>query len=281
MPTPPALPTILLIQGSFQTPLVYSALTTLLRSRGYTVHHPSLPSCTDPSAPDFPSKTIDSDTAVVRSLLERLVNDEDLTVVVVMHSYGGLVGSNAVSRELSYGKRGEEGKKGGVVHLFYFAAFILEEGKSVLGSFGESENNDVRDDGRFCLKSGVQLLYSDLLAADATMWESRMIPQSHAVQSTKISCEGWRYVPSTYLVCGQDKAVAPRYQEVFAGVAGARVRRCEAGHSPMLSWTEGLVGEILGGHLIYHLNSCYTSALGTHARSGAVGGARSSDNRWR
>jgi hypothetical protein len=65
-------------------------------------------------------------------------------VVVVMHSYGGLVGSNAVTMELSFSHREASGMPGGVVRLFYLAAFVLGEGQSALGTFGESPNNDVK-----------------------------------------------------------------------------------------------------------------------------------------
>ena len=64
-------------------------------------------------------------------------------MVVAMHSYGGLVGSEAVPEDLSYTKRQSLNLPGGVIHLFYFNGFILSEGQSVLGVFGESPNNNV------------------------------------------------------------------------------------------------------------------------------------------
>ena len=63
--------------------------------------------------------------------------------MVVMHSYGGLVGSEAAAEELSYAKRQAQGLPGGVIHLFLYSAFLLNEGQSVLSAFGESPNNDV------------------------------------------------------------------------------------------------------------------------------------------
>ena len=60
-----------------------------------------------------------------------------------MHSYGGLVGSNAIPKELSFGYRKTCNLPGRVIHLFYFAAFILDEKESELRTFGESPNNDV------------------------------------------------------------------------------------------------------------------------------------------
>ena len=76
--------------------------------------------------------------------LIRLIEYEFKTVVVVMHSYGGLVGSEAIPLDLTFLDRGKRGLKGGVIHLFFFTAFLLEVGQSVLSAFGESPNNDVR-----------------------------------------------------------------------------------------------------------------------------------------
>jgi pimeloyl-ACP methyl ester carboxylesterase len=134
---------IVLVQGSFQIPSVYQKLTDDLKNSGYPTFHPSLPSCSNTTNADFPSKTLDDDTEAVRKVVERLVQDEGKKVLVVMHSYGGLVGSNAISKELSYLHREAAGEPGGVVHLFYLAAFVLAEGQSVMGAFGESPNNDV------------------------------------------------------------------------------------------------------------------------------------------
>jgi hypothetical protein len=72
-----------------------------------------------------------------------------------------------------------------------------------------------------------------------------MIAQSHAVQKTEIACAAYKYVPSTYLLCENDKAAPPQYQQMFAEQAGSRLLRCEASHSPMLSQTEMLVKMVI------------------------------------
>ena len=88
--------------------------------------------------------TLVDDAVAVRCELTRLVELESQTVVVVMHSYGGLVGSEAIPKDLSYLYRQLRNLGGGVIHLFMFAAFLIVERKSVLGAFGESPNNDVK-----------------------------------------------------------------------------------------------------------------------------------------
>ncbi|KAH7372278.1 catalytic protein [Pyrenochaeta sp. MPI-SDFR-AT-0127] len=236
---------IVIVQGSFQTPLVYKKLSDGLEARGFSTSHPELPSCNNTEDPEFPSKTLSDDTEVVKEAVKYLVEEKNKTVVIVMHSYGGLVGSNAIDEELNISHRTSAGLAGGVLHLFYIAAFVLDRQQSVLGVFGESPNNDVREDGRFYLKEGASLLYNDLPAEEAALWGSRLIPQSHAVQKTEIERTAYKYIPSTYLVCQNDKAAPPQYQEMFAGAAGSKVMKCDASHSPMLSQPEMLVDRIV------------------------------------
>ncbi|KAE8149090.1 Alpha/beta hydrolase fold-1 [Aspergillus avenaceus] len=237
-------PSIVLVQGSFQTPLVYEQLTTGLRKLGYPVIHPSLPSCSDVEANDFPTRTMETDAHAITETLERLVQKEEKLVVLVMHSYGGIVGSTAIPQSLTYDSRQAEGKKGGVLHLFYYAAFVLPEGASVMGTFGESPNNDVGADGRFRIKNGAKTLYNDLPDSEAALWESRLIPQSYLVQTTPTTRAAYEYIPSTYLICEGDQAAPAQFQEGFANLAKAEIDRCSAGHSPMLSQPDMLVGKI-------------------------------------
>jgi pimeloyl-ACP methyl ester carboxylesterase len=126
---------------------VYQKLTDGLTHNGHPTFHPNLPSWSNTEATDFPSITLNNDTEAGRKVIARLVEEEGKRVAVVMHSYGGLVGSNAITKELSLSHRKAAGLPGGVVHLFYFAAFVLGEGQSVLGTSGESPKNDVRVSG--------------------------------------------------------------------------------------------------------------------------------------
>ena len=255
------LPILLLVQGSFQIPQVYQDFVRDLGSRGYCVVHPRLPSCSDMEHPDFPKRSLADDATAVRAELGRLIEHEGKDVVVIMHSYGGLVGSEAVTEELGRTKRKEKGLPGGVIHLFYYSAFLLEEGQSVLSAFGESPNNDVKvniliflqppymltllkPDGRFYILHGDRVLYNDLSPSEASLWASRLIAQSYQVQTTKITHTAWRYVPSTYLICENDQAAPVQYQERFAASAGSQVERCNSGHSPHLSQPQMLVRKI-------------------------------------
>ena len=144
MTTPSPTPTIIIIQGSFQRPEHYKKLSDTLQSLGYPVEQPELPSCTNTEAPNFPNTTLADDAAAVQKLVARLVEEQGKVVVIACHSYGGLVTGEAIPQELTLTRRQREGKRGGVAHLFFFAAFLLDEGQSVLDVFGESPDSDVR-----------------------------------------------------------------------------------------------------------------------------------------
>ncbi|KAI1396384.1 catalytic protein [Hypoxylon fuscum] len=238
-------PAILLIQGSFQLPEVYGKLVRALIAKGYPVIHPPLPSLTGHERPDFASTSLSDDANVIQDELRRLVEQERKQVVILMHSYGGLVGIEATPEEFSWAKRREQGLAGGVLRLILLAAFVLSEGQSVMGTFGKSPNHEIQPDGRFHIKEAARRLYNDLPSEEAQYWESKIIDQAYAVQTTKLTRAAYRYIPSTYIVCEDDQAVPPVFQEQFGGSINATVLKIKSGHSPMLSQTEKLVEMVI------------------------------------
>ncbi|KAK7908769.1 hypothetical protein PG985_016072 [Apiospora marii] len=236
------MPTILLLQGSFQLPEVYHKLQGALEAAGFPVVQPHLPSLCGQDEPDFASKNLSTDAGKVQSVLRPLVEEESLSVLVLLHSYGGLVGIEAIPEELSRQHRKTRGLAGGVIHLFFFTAFVLAEGQSVLSAFGESPNNDLKPNGRFCIKDPGPKMYSDLPVEEADYWAARVVDQAHGVEETTLTRAAYRYIASTYVVCEKDQAVPPQVQEMFGSNAGATLLRLDSAHSPMLSKTDELVG---------------------------------------
>jgi alpha-beta hydrolase superfamily lysophospholipase len=133
---------VVVVQGCFQKPLVYEPLSAGIREHGYLTVQPELPTGTNSEISDFTKKDLNDDTKVVQDVIRDLVEEKGLKVVVVMHSYGGLVGSNAILQEWSLDKRQSLRLSGGVAHLFYFSAFIMGVGQSVMGTYGKSPDNE-------------------------------------------------------------------------------------------------------------------------------------------
>ena len=70
----------------------------------------------------------------MRSTLKRLA-DDGKEIVLVVHSYGGLVGQNALVG-LGRKQRQAVGKEGGVIIFAYLAAFVAPKGASIKAMLG-------------------------------------------------------------------------------------------------------------------------------------------------
>ena len=137
-------PTIFFVQGAFQLPGPYQAFEKLFWDDGYTVDHPVLASCSDPYRENFTQVSLKDDVQIVQSRLEDLVINNGKTVIVIMHSYGGLVGNSAIPEELSRSWRSSHKMSGGIAHLFMYSAFVLPVNQSVIGAFGVSPDVQVQ-----------------------------------------------------------------------------------------------------------------------------------------
>lgn len=74
------------------------------------------------------------DAQFIRGELELLI-DQGQDVVLVMHSYGGVVGTQAAAG-LGKVERQNKGQKGGIIRLFYACSFILPLGHHLCTALG-------------------------------------------------------------------------------------------------------------------------------------------------
>lgn len=221
------------MQGTFQKPDIYYDFAKLIKSRGFPVVQPKYPSLNQ-TDPNLTSRTLADDAAVAEAAIRDIV-ECNKTAIVVMHSYGGLVGAEAVPEELTVSNRQAQGLPGGVAHLFYFTAFVMALGKSIYDSTGNSTQHDFFD-GLFVIKDPVHKLYSDLpLPRAEHLAKKEVIPQSQAVLKTPMKRAAWRYLPSTFVKCTADQAILPPVQDVFAKMANSTVKSIDSGHSAFLS----------------------------------------------
>ncbi|PVH99908.1 alpha/beta-hydrolase [Periconia macrospinosa] len=242
-------PVVVLLQGAFQLPDVYHKFARLIESHGFPVVQPSYPSLAGQDEPDFTKKTLADDVQVVEAAIRKLVEDENKTVVVAMHSYGGLVGAESVPEDLTLKRRKERGLSGGVAYFFYNAAFVMPKGQSVATAVGDSPNHD-HWDGRFKMRDPLTTMYHDMPEDEAKLWADKVVAQSNAIKDTVMTRCAYTYVPSTYVVCTEDRAVPAPVQEMFAHTAGSTVKKIDAGHSAMLSRPETVA------HLLEEVLAC-------------------------
>jgi pimeloyl-ACP methyl ester carboxylesterase len=115
-------PTIVLIPGAWHTPDAFGDVVKQLEEHGYEAHALHLPTAGKDLA-----CTPREDAAFIQETTRALA-EEGKDIVLVMHSYGGLPGSDSAKGLLKRDRKAE-GKQGGITHLVYIAAFLLAEGQ--------------------------------------------------------------------------------------------------------------------------------------------------------
>lgn len=210
-----AQPTVLLVHGAWHGSWCWYALVPELRGRGFDTVAVDLPSVGDPRAGLY------DDAAVVRAAAE----DAAGPVVVLAHSYGALPASEGLVGVAN------------VTRIIFLAALMLDEGQSLSSLLDEPLPNEggliaVRDDSADAFYDGVP-------AAGVAEAVAKLLPQSLRSFDEPLHRAAWRQIPSTYVVCEQDGALAPDLQ-VFLAAQASETRHLQAGHSPFLSDPAGL-----------------------------------------
>lgn len=207
----------------------------LLAEQGIAGAAPGLPSCGETGTPpDAQGPGLHEDVAAVREVLAA----SDEPVVVVAHSYGGIVTAEAAA------------DVGAVRHLLLVSSYLPEAGQS-LSSFGGEEPApflDVDPEGGTFTVRPEALADTFLQDCDAEIQRQaveRTARQSLAVLEQPVRAAAWHDVPSTYLVCAQDRGTPAARQREFARRAGAVVE-LDAGHHPFLSQPAAVRDLILG-----------------------------------
>ncbi|CAD6580718.1 MAG: hypothetical protein ASARMPREDX12_000248 [Alectoria sarmentosa] len=172
-------PTIVFVPGAFHTPKHFIPITELLQKSSYPSVTVSLPSIGAQAA----TATLTDDIQAIRSVLEKLIEEEGKDVVVAAHSYGGVPACQTVTG-LEKSERANGGKKGGVIHVLFIAALLVEEGKALADALGGGLPPWAEAEGTVLRPVNISaIFYSDLSAQDADHWTSLLLPQS-AIPST-------------------------------------------------------------------------------------------------
>ena len=127
----PTKPTILILHGAWHHPEHFAKLITLLQFYSYEVLCPVQRSYNAQPA----TTTLQEDAAFIKDVLSKLI-DKGKDVIILMHSYGGMVGTEAVTEDMSKKFREKNGLTGGVVKLLYMCAFLLKKGESLATPLG-------------------------------------------------------------------------------------------------------------------------------------------------
>lgn len=262
----PSKPVIVLTPGAWHSPAHFETFEAELRRRGYeTAATTNVSVGSEP-----PTKGLAEDVASARAVVEGLVEGGGRHVVVVAHSYGGIVTAGSV-KGLSQTERAREGKAGGVVAVLYIAAFVAQEGESVFSKTSDevvpwlrvevrslflypppppppsletvripeltrTETPNQEDKG--FVTDPVDVFYGDVPPEVAAKAVSLLRHMPTKAFEAVVPHEPWHDVPCCgYLVCEDDKAIPVAAQQAMAGLLGpeALVVALKSSHSPFLS----------------------------------------------
>ena len=223
---------VVLVHGAWHGAWCWAALQAELDRQGVASIAVDLPGH---GASTLPLTDMHGDARHVVDLVEQL----DRPVVLVGHSYGGavitqaahLLGSSSASPVRS---------------LVYLAAFCLDAGESVMSIatspvggpvlLGEAilpgpEGTTVLDANKVHAA-----LYGECSAEVAAAAAARLSPQPMVTFGQPVEGSPWNDIPSIYAVCERDRAVHPGHQRAMAERCEV-VHHLDTDHSPFVSAT--------------------------------------------
>ncbi|MFI6301548.1 alpha/beta fold hydrolase [Amycolatopsis thailandensis] len=206
---------LIILHGSWHQPAHFDDVAERLRREGVDV-----------TVPDVGARPIAEVTRTVQEIVDQAAEPP----VVLGHSYGGVIASGLT----------------GVSHLILLAAIISEPGETArywiervteeTGREPESLPLIFDDEGMTHLDPAAarEALYADCSDAVSERAIALLRPEPVSIFTESPTGASWKDTPNTYIVCSEDRALAPEMVAHFAA-------RCEttvtwrASHSPFLS----------------------------------------------
>ena len=236
-------PTLLFVHGAWHSPQGWEKVTPKLEGQGFKCIAPLM----DYVGTEKPVDNIDSSIEQLQVIIESEISEGN-DVVVVVHSFGGVVGSSAVKGFTSKDPSKLESKDSArVIGIAFLCAMAVPTnmGFHIYQGLEEPHNAPIAapgDDGWATLTVDPrQAFYQDLPTDEARKWEGLLKKQSFAALITSNNVyAGWQDVPIWYMLCETDAVFPSNFQERMLNDArklGAQVevRRVDAGHAPFLS----------------------------------------------
>jgi pimeloyl-ACP methyl ester carboxylesterase len=218
-------PTIVLVHGAFADASGWNDVAGILLRDGYPV-----------IAPANPLRSVSSDSAYLASFLATLSGP----LVLVAHSYGGMVITNAAVNNPN------------VKALVYVAAFAPDQGETLqqlqLKYPGSKLDETALDFRPYPTPDGVgsvdgyvktsvfrEVFAGDLPRSTTDLMAATQRPGDVHTLGEPSGAPAWKSVPSWYLVARNDNLIPAAAQRFMAKRAGARTAEVNASHVAMIS----------------------------------------------
>jgi pimeloyl-ACP methyl ester carboxylesterase len=219
-----AAPNVVLVHGGFVDGSGWRAVYDLLTQDGYDV-----------SVVQNPTQSLEGDVAATRWVIDA----QDSPVVLVGHSYGGAVITQA-------------GTHPNVAALVYIAAFAPDKGESVNTLIADPPP-DAPVPPILPPRDGLLLLdrekfhasfAGDVPAQDAAFMADSQVPWGVDALGGQITEPAWQSKPSWYLLTTEDRMIPPPAQRAMSERAGSTVVEAKGSHAIYVSQPAAVAGLI-------------------------------------
>jgi pimeloyl-ACP methyl ester carboxylesterase len=215
---------VVLVHGGFVDGSGWQGVYNILTRDGYNV-----------SVVQNPTLSLDGDVAATR----RVIDEQPGPVVLVGHSYGGAVITEA-------------GRHDKVAALGYICAFAPDTGESVNTLIAEPAPGapvppilPPKDGFLFLDRDKFHASFAgDLPADQAAFMADSQVPWGVDAPAGTISEPAWRTKPAWYLLTTEDKMIPPAAQRAMSQRAGAAVTEVVASHSVYVSQPDAVANLI-------------------------------------
>jgi len=215
---------VVLVHGGFVDGSGWQGVYKALKKDGYTV-----------AVVQNPTVSLEDDVAVTK----RTIAAQDGPVVLVGHSYGGAVITEA----------GNDPK---VAALVYIAAFAPDKGESVSTLIANPAPGAPvppilpPQDGYLFLDRAkfAASFAADVNADTAQFMADSQVPWGTQALAGAISTPAWKTKPSWYLIATDDKMIPPDAQRAMSKRAGSTVVEVKASHSVYVSQPQAVASLI-------------------------------------
>ena len=230
-----ASPTVVLVHGAFADSSGWAGVIERLQGAGIAV-----------TAAVNPLRSVSHDSAYVASFVQQIPGP----VLLVGHSYGGVVISNAASAA------------GNVVGLVYVSAFAPDEGESLMDIEADSKDS-VLNSSLLPLQyptgqgseTAVELIinpehYHQAFAADLPEEQTKVMalyqrPAAALAFSEVSGAPAWKSLPSWAVVATGDKAAGTDVLRTMATRAEATITEVDGSHAIMISQPQAVTDVIM------------------------------------
>ena len=209
-------PSIVLVHGAFADATSWQHVIPLLERDGYTV-----------TAVQNPLTSLSDDVATTK----RVIDAQQGAVVVVGHSYGGNVITDAAANNPQ------------VKALVYIAAYAPDAGETISQlnakyAAPSLASAVVPDTASFLYIDRAkfhEVFARDVSAAEARVMAATQKPINSASFDQSVNNVAWKTIPSWYLVSQEDQSINPDLERFMANRIGAKTIAVKASHVPFIS----------------------------------------------